>query len=295
MELICKGRRPARGDDTYVRFYRKFLKDYQAALQHTETANLEARPGRSPQVLELIERLPHLGHAQRLYFLGESEERAVLEARILARESDETIAAKTSLSPLTVDCYEKLFFNVRDRLDCTDWVCKAAVRRPSARRTERGPLDRSDIRAAYRMFGYCGGGLVLDVLLSCVPGGRPCHSSPAGADFCDLSFECATKVRAALAAYCLEVNHSNVMHLIHLGFRMALETSDDADTETEDKNVFEPAFLEAMSDLSAAASERKTPTPAVEDVDPKEALLAILADMHAEKKTRDVCHPWDRK
>ena len=42
-----------------------------------------------------------------------------LEARLLTSESFAEIAARFATEAPVIDCFEKLFFNVRDRLDCT--------------------------------------------------------------------------------------------------------------------------------------------------------------------------------
>lgn len=46
-----------------------------------------------------------------------------LETMILANAKPITICHNTGLNPLTVDAYEKLFFDIRDRLNMTSWVC----------------------------------------------------------------------------------------------------------------------------------------------------------------------------
>lgn len=44
------------------------------------------------------------------------------EARILAGLSDEEIATRSGLLPGTVECFEALFFQVRDKLHALDWI-----------------------------------------------------------------------------------------------------------------------------------------------------------------------------
>jgi hypothetical protein len=52
---------------------------------------------------------------------------AQLEARLLARESDEVIARKVGVSIETVRIFESMFFNVRDRREAHDWLMMTAV------------------------------------------------------------------------------------------------------------------------------------------------------------------------
>ena len=54
-------------------------------------------------------------------------------ARLLTSETFEEIAQYFGTSAGTIDYFEKLFFNVRDRMQCRGWILKAAVIGPRSR------------------------------------------------------------------------------------------------------------------------------------------------------------------
>jgi hypothetical protein len=65
---------------------------------------------------QLAQRHPAINAAYLLYAQAGSWKRAELEARLLARESDDTIANKCHLTPAVVAAYHQLFFSVRPHL-----------------------------------------------------------------------------------------------------------------------------------------------------------------------------------
>jgi hypothetical protein len=83
---------------------------------------------------------------------GVSTLRTVVEANILARRTDDQVAAKTGIELKTVQWYEALFFNVRDRLHASDWIVATAIG------NDRTPA------AVLKRFAYFAGPHVLDAV-----------------------------------------------------------------------------------------------------------------------------------
>lgn len=83
-----------------------------------------------------------------------------LEARLLARESYASISDKMSLSIETIDLYEKIFFNVSDRLDSVSWIVNSVV----GRSIHVGLTER-DFDLLWKMYGYFGGPIMLDMMI----------------------------------------------------------------------------------------------------------------------------------
>lgn len=103
----------------------------------------------------LYDRCAYLWAAYELHQGQDREVAAVEQARILARESDEEIADKCGMTPLTIERYEKLFFNVRDVLNATDWLYVKALKAPPAvSRGEGGEWTEAERHWAYRSFAY---------------------------------------------------------------------------------------------------------------------------------------------
>jgi hypothetical protein len=98
-----------------------------------------------------------------------------IEARVLARETPEAIAAKAGLRPDVVRCYEAVFFDVRPHLENIDYVMNQVLDVGLG----GGELSYD---VAWKYFGFFGGPDVLDLVMGVPGGARP--SDPAeAADF----------------------------------------------------------------------------------------------------------------
>lgn len=91
---------------------------------------------------------------------------AVLQARLLAGESDDAIAAKMGVNSEVVAAYEALFYSVRDRLSARDWIMGQVLRLYPLT-----PESRSDKTNLLRLYGYCGGPLLVDLWTAYFTGG----------------------------------------------------------------------------------------------------------------------------
>lgn len=147
-------RRPSRlNDDRYTHEYYRFLLE----LGGTDWQDLgDVTSSEDPALIE----------AHRLRWSLDAEDRAIVEARLLARETDAAIARKSGLSPTAVEYYEALFFTVRDRLDARGWIIKT-IRSMAGRGLLYGKeiMGEQHRHTAYRMLGYYGGPLVVDALV----------------------------------------------------------------------------------------------------------------------------------
>lgn len=87
-----------------------------------------------------------------------------LEARILARQSDEEISKRLSFcTPDTISWFEKVFFNVRDRLDNISWIVHTAIG-PSL---SASPNER-EYAIFWKLIGYAWGPDGLNELISVI-------------------------------------------------------------------------------------------------------------------------------
>lgn len=80
-------------------------------------------------LFQLKTKNPGLYHALRIHqrSFDSPIETFQLRSRILSGMSDEKIAAAQSTQPSTIHWYEKLFFNVRDRLTSQDWIVRKVL------------------------------------------------------------------------------------------------------------------------------------------------------------------------
>jgi hypothetical protein len=103
---------------------------------------------------------PDLHVAHRL-FEHSGERRGEVEARLLAGQSPDEIVEFFPLGAAAIDAFENCFFNVRDRLEASDWIIGSLIRRSLSR--SFGPWSLSEF---WKVLGYAGGPLVLDVVLA---------------------------------------------------------------------------------------------------------------------------------
>jgi len=146
--LIRHGRRPSRDrDDRATIGGWRYLQDRRARRDHS---NYEW----------LTQRHPAVASAHRLFRKATPLDRAEVEARLLARESDEDIAKKCGLSAATVGAYHDLFFDVRDSLDAEIYIYTNIIGPKAFAR-----LTENDVDIFLRMLGYAQGPLMLDAAL----------------------------------------------------------------------------------------------------------------------------------
>ena len=119
LSIVQREPRPGRctrHDDKWVRGLRGFILRYRNADAAGDTRTLSQLKAQNPG----------------LYFAYEIHKQAFdrpvetfqLRARILARQDDEIIADARGTLAQTIHWYEKLFFNVRDRISSQDWVVR---------------------------------------------------------------------------------------------------------------------------------------------------------------------------
>lgn len=87
--------------------------------------------------------------------------RYVVEARILAAQNDYDIARRLGIPANVIDTYEKVFFNVRERLENSDYIMTCVIG-PSV---HAGLTDR-DYDLLWKLFGYIYGPVALDSFIS---------------------------------------------------------------------------------------------------------------------------------
>jgi hypothetical protein len=144
--LLDPRARRLRRDDSWVARARRFRK----ALDRVGGDVSDLHVARLDQ--------PVLGAS--LLAIGDRARRWELEARLLARQADAEIADQFGVDPEVVAAYEALFYCVRDRIDCVDWVTFEAI----GPRIYAG-FDPSDVEVAWKALAYHLGPVVLDALL----------------------------------------------------------------------------------------------------------------------------------
>ncbi len=116
---------------------------------------------------------------------GSPRRRHEVEARILARQTDQEIGSRLGVPGSVIKAYEGLFYSVRHKLQASDWVMSDVI----------GPkaydgLTEGDVDIIWKLWGYHGGPLVLDALIAthdAAHGGSADGLDPELARLCELA------------------------------------------------------------------------------------------------------------
>ena len=109
---------------------------------------------------QLARRHPAVAAAHRFFARAAPLQRAELEARLLAGQTDEAIAASCGLAAAAVAAYHALFFDVRDALDAAGYIYDVILgSEVDARLTE------DDQEVLLRLLGYAHGPAMVDAAL----------------------------------------------------------------------------------------------------------------------------------
>lgn len=75
----------------------------------------------------VAEKLPTIAGAYQIFAGGSPSTRIGIEARVLANDAPGRIAQQAGLSGAVVRAYEALFYDVRDRLPCRDFILRSVI------------------------------------------------------------------------------------------------------------------------------------------------------------------------
>jgi len=182
--------------------------------------------------------------------------RSIIEARLLARESFQTIAKKTGLPVYTVKVYEALFFNVHDKLDHETYILSTAIG-PSIQR----PVMPDDFGDILKLVAYKRGPLYLEHLLQYGQGqSRPTDRQSVQQSFRD-SVRSDVDVAAFLAALTMPVNDKTALDWLRLGVRTLRQQRRkrrDVNNDPDWKKRIELAFIHIPFPGHAAVTDRPT-------------------------------------
>lgn len=199
-------------DDEYVRRARNFLLRYRAFDED-----------RREELRYEDEDLYAAFDVYRKKADQEGDQAFTLESRILSGQTDEQIAEHYSFGPRTVDYYESLFFNVRDRMTRRDWmttqVLIPALKRDVKQATTTSawqPQDHAVIKTqldgSLKFFAYFAGPYVLEqMLVGFDHTSRANSPDEAGTGWCERHYIKGLKRKAAQTVNFFEVNKFNVM------------------------------------------------------------------------------------
>jgi hypothetical protein len=165
---------------------------------------------------QLDRRWPGIAAAVRLYAV-DGPGRWAVEARIVAGQSDEQIAALCSLSPETVQWYEALFWRIRDRLSARDWIAARVI-------GLRSGFTREQMGRLWCAYAYSAGPIVLGLVIAVtLDHPLPSYCRPrAGEDprLYEVRLRLKTKLAVASMMMCTEADVEAVRKLYRAQLRL---------------------------------------------------------------------------
>jgi hypothetical protein len=188
--------RPQPFDDRYVRSYWQFLIELKSAGNDELRRNC------------LFQKMPDISHAHSLIVTADRLSRYILQAWLLTGLSPEKISEQFSMDPLAIDYFEKLFFNVTDRLNCSDWISVVIRGTRSEHSVHGDELSDEGLGHVVRLFAFRGGPLVLRELVAALAP-KNLKSRDARDDIDEALAE-HVRVRTMLAAELLSGHVKNV-------------------------------------------------------------------------------------
>ena len=185
-----------------------------------------------------------------------------LDARILARESPETIESKTGMAATVIECYEALFFNVTSRIDCATYIESKAI--------GWRPFDGQDVATFWNHFGYFYGPYFLDIVIDDFRAtGKPDYSHlRVNRDWWKGRSRFQRTMDRSIALLMFSVSSLNLTALLRLR-RVHRILNEGSETLAQHDDI-EDLVDEAMSDLFSTMSETDTDA----GVEPKEEYVA---------------------
>jgi hypothetical protein len=166
--------------------------------------------------MRVLDSAPELYEAWALFDDGEDREtRWELEARLLSQQPVADIAKAIALEPASVEHYEALFFNVRDRLESPSYISQVVL----GKSIHSGLSERA-YDVLWKMYGYWAGHHVLNSLVYRFNA----PAIPEGADgvnaFWDDDAKDMLRMKSAIAMRTMPINWETQTEILNLYLRM---------------------------------------------------------------------------
>lgn len=195
------------------------------------------------QKAELAAHEPKLFWAHSVFMADDAPVKWLIEARLLARETDNEIAARLGCDPSIVACYHDTFFDVREKINYRDYIINSVF----GEACYRGLSERRH-DLLWKLFGYYGGPHVLDTVSSRLGGSVWCNSPEQASKFLQDTAINAMKQKAAIAALTVPINSETHIDLIESFVKyVEIERNTESQGQARDQIVDNiQATLEAL-------------------------------------------------
>lgn len=207
-------------DDRYVTLARRFLGKLLATSE-------------PDQQQLLFPKNPGLMYAYELYQDVDQTQAQLVQACILSGMSDEDAGRRCCELPSTIDWYEAMFYNVRDRLDSPYWIVKNCLG-PAAERF----IDDHGRQFTNKMYSYFVGPQMLDMQITSFDPYYDWRSKTDLDEVHDKHAAGTVRRRVASTLQTVEINRYNIMELTALHVRL-MEMAREAKTGEEARTIIE--------------------------------------------------------
>lgn len=209
-----------RCDDQYIALGRRFMGKLLATSDPEE------------QQL-LFPKNPGLFYAYELHQDVDQTQAQFVQACILSGMSDEQAGRKCVELPSTIDWYEAMFFNVRDRLNSQYWIVKNCLG-PAAERF----LDDHGRQFTTKLFAYFCGPKMLDMQISGFSPFVDWRAMEDHEEVLDKHAAGTLRKRVACSLQTVEINRYNIVEMAALHVRL-MEMAKAAKTGEEARTIIE--------------------------------------------------------
>ncbi len=226
-------------------------------------------------------RFTHIWGADRIFRLGrDARTRFILESQLLTDFDRADMAHRARCSVEAVDIYEKLFFNVSDKLTARDYIA-AQVLDP----VFMAGLPSKTPEMVCKYFAYFGGKHVLELVMNGIADEMPIPNEPSElSSWIDRQFRTRLRTTAMVGITWFDVTSYNIRTLIE-GFQSLLSLSHKEHSQTGDENIIVRAVQQFININPAAKGDEADKLPARPGpvygggaVEPRVREIELLAD-----------------
>jgi len=166
--------------------------------------------------------------------------RHILEARLLSGQTDDEIANSCSISPEAISLYERLFYNVRDRLDKIDYIVANALGQ-----VFQGGLGDYNPTLLMKYFAYFAGPLMLSMVLTGFSRRRSVTTDDEVLGYLDSQIEHNWKLQTLAMSTSLQPGRFTVRDIIE-GYTQ-LKTLEVRQTSAPEQSAWVSSFVSYLS------------------------------------------------
>ena len=224
-------------DDKYVRRYRSFMSRYSRIADDADRNRLAYE---DPALYWAYQMVNDPANAVQVMHV---------KARILAGQTDQEIGAKLGTLPRVISWFSTLWFDIKDRLGAIDWITASVFepetrrqRESAGRRKPKGSAKTEPMEprlfepfgdASLLFFGYYGGPVLLDVMLTGFAPGEHVDDAENCGDWLDKQFRTKMRLVGVATIGNFNVTNENAVQLFELHRSLMAERKSNGSAATK--------------------------------------------------------------